>query len=214
MSKITKAQMRQKLGNITQLQELLFGEQIEKYDRAMSKYERRLNQLESNQNELNSTIKASIERLENTLTHKLDAVVNTFEKRLKYLELDTKEEQTKIEQNLAHLSQYSYENIDILQDSINNKSSQLKTEISQSKAAIDRDLQMLKQQLSEKFNHSLEQLSTGKVSREDLAEVLFELCLKIKEPNSDLESKETNNNGYDNRADIMLPEHNGKADNM
>lgn len=211
MSNITKDQMRQKLGNITQLQELLFGEQIEKYDRALAEHNQKLDRIELQQGEFQSTIKASLEQLENKLTSQIDAVSNTLEKRLKYLELNTQQDQNRIQEELDSVSQYSYENIDFLQNNINTHTNNLKTEISQSKAAIDRDLQLLKQQLVEKIEFNLKQLSTGKVSRQDLAEVLFELCVKLKEPNGDLEWKESVNNS--DRPGLMLPENTSDTNN-
>ena len=41
--------MRKRLGNITQLQDILFGEQVEEYDRKLAEFDRRLIDLDSNQ---------------------------------------------------------------------------------------------------------------------------------------------------------------------
>ena len=40
MNEISKAEMRQRLGNISQLQELLFGEQIEQYNSQIEQHDR------------------------------------------------------------------------------------------------------------------------------------------------------------------------------
>ena len=45
---MTKAEIRKRLGNITQLQELLFGEQIDEYNFKLEQYQQKLNQLEAN----------------------------------------------------------------------------------------------------------------------------------------------------------------------
>lgn len=204
MNEITKAEMRQKLGNISQLQDLLFGEQIEQYDRKLTEHARKISQIELKQTEFQLAVKKRLEKLEIQLTHKLDTINNTLEKKLKYIEVSTKEEQAKIQQDLNTISQYSYENIDFLQNNLNTQTNNLKTEIAQSKVAIDRDLQLLKQQVTDKLQTSLAKLSTGKVSRNDLADLLFELCLKVKEPDTNLELPQGIDNG--NIVDLVLPE--------
>ena len=187
MNEFTKDQMRQRLGNISQLQELLFGEQIDKYNQKLEEYNQRLDRIETNTAEFRSTITERIEQLENKLLERIDSIANSSETKIKYVNLKTQEEQHKIQQQLNSVSQHSYKNIDFLQDSLNNNVNNLRSEIVQSKSALDRDLQLLKEQIAEKLEYNLAKLSNNKVSREDLSEVLFELCLKLKRSDIDLE---------------------------
>lgn len=206
MNQITKAEMRKKLSNITQLQELLFGEQIDEYNHKLEQHNQRLNQLEANSQKFQFVIEERIERLESNLLHKLNSIANSLERKIKYLSLTTKEEQSEIRQELNSLSQHSYDSIDFLQNSLNSYTNSLKTEITESKAASDRDLQLLKQQISEKLESNLSDLSSNKVSRTDLAEVLFELCLKLKGAEADVESPNAENEAENQTVDLMLPE--------
>lgn len=205
MNEFTKDQMRQRLGNISQLQELLFGEQIDKYNQKLEEYNQRLDRLETNTAEFRSTITKRIEQLENKLFERIDSVANSSETKIKYVNLKTQEEQRKIQQQLNSVSQHSYKNIDFLQDSLNNNVNNLRSEIVQSKSALDRDLQQLKEQIAEKLEHNLAKLSNNKVSREDLSEVLFELCLKLKRSDVNLELP-SKVNGDRVKGDLMLPE--------
>ena len=63
----------------------------------------------------------------------------------------------------------------------------------------------MKQQVLEKLESNLSDLSTNKVSRTDLAEVLFELCLKLK--SKDAEGINELNGELSNKIDTPeLPE--------
>ena len=207
MNQITKAQMREKLSNITQLQELLFGEQIEEYDRKLEQHNQRLNQLEANSEKFQFVVEERINRLESNLLEKLNSIANSLERKIKYLSLTTKEEQSKIRQELNVVSQHSHDNMDFLQNSLNTHTNSLKTQITESKADLDRDLQLLKQQISEKLESNLSDLSSNKVSRTALAEALFELCLKLKGEGVELSNAEDPAENP-TQVDLMLPETN------
>ncbi|MDJ0590671.1 MAG: hypothetical protein QNJ72_11840 [Pleurocapsa sp. MO_226.B13] len=204
MSNITKAEMRKRLGNITQLQDILFGEQVEEFDRKLAEFDRRLIELDSNQKKLQLVFEERLTQLENNLSHKINVFASSLDKKVKYLDISSKKEQNKIQQDLDAISQYSYENVDFLQNSLNTQANNLKTEIAQSKSSLDRDLKLLKQQVMERLDAHLTDLSAGKVSRSDLAEVLFQLCLSLREPEASLQLPEATEK--ENSAGLMLNE--------
>lgn len=193
---MTKAEIRKRLGNITQLQELLFGEQIDEYNFKLEQHQQKLNQLEANTQRFQLVIDERLAQLETRLLQKVNSVANSLEKKIKYLNLSIHEKHQQLQQELNHVSQHSSDNIDFLQNSLNANTNSLKGEITQTKSVVDRDLQLLKQQVLEKLESNLSELSHDKVSRTDLAEVLFELCLKLKEtnPSIDKELPESTNN--------------------
>lgn len=187
MSKITKADIRKRLGNITQLQDLLFGDQLEEYNHKLQQYSQKIDHLETNYKKFQLVIEEQISHLENKTIHRINSVANSLERKIKYLSLASQKEHHKLRQELSAVSQDNQEHLDFLQNSLNSNTNSLKTEIIQTKSALDRDMQLLKQQITEKLESNLLDLSTNKISREDLAEVLFELCLKLKETNVDSE---------------------------
>ncbi|MEM7590549.1 MAG: hypothetical protein AAF383_03330 [Cyanobacteria bacterium P01_A01_bin.83] len=180
MTNITKAEIRKRLGNITQLQELLFGEQIDEYNHKFLRYNQKLDQLEANTQRFQLVIDERISQLESRLLQKINSVSNSSEKKIKYLNLSIHEKHHQFQKELDAISQQSSDNIDFLQNNLNANTNSLKGEITQTKSAIERDIQLLKQQVLEKLESNLSDLSTNKVSRADLSEVLFELCLKLK----------------------------------
>jgi hypothetical protein len=212
MNDITKAEMRKRLGNITKLQELLFGEQVEAYNQKFKQYNDKINQLENSQHKFQLVMEERFQQLENKILHQINSLTNSLEKKIKYLDLTTQEEQQRIQHELDTISQHNYDNIDFLQTSLNSHTNNLKTEINQSKTALNRDLQLLKQQVFNKLESNVSELSTGKVSRSDLAEIMFELCLKLKESNDKFSLPESQNKEnlevqtHQERVDLILPE--------
>jgi len=204
MSEITKDEIRKRLGNITQLQELLFGEQVAQYDRKLDQHNQRLNKLESEFERLQLVISERFDQLENNLTQKINSTANSLARKIKYLSITTQEENSKIQQEVDVISQNNYDNINFLQNRLNSETNSLKTEIVRTKATLDRDVQLLKQQISEKLERNLSELSEGKVSRSDLAELLFELCIKIKGADLVPELPEAATNEIS--TDLILPE--------
>lgn len=187
MNEITKAEIRKRLGNITQLQELLFGEQIDEYNHKLEQYSQKINQIEANSQKFQQFIEERITQLEKKQILRLNSVANALEKKIKYVNIVAQQEQAKIQEELNSISQHSYKNIDLLQNSINDHKNSLKTEIIETKSDLEQDLQQLKQQIFEKLESNILELSTNKISRSDLAEVLFELCLKLKDTDVNME---------------------------
>jgi hypothetical protein len=185
MNEITKAEIRKKLGNITQLRDLLVGDRLAEYNYRLEQYHQRLNSLETNLQKSQAAIEARIVQAEKKLLEQINSVASTWEQRIKYSTLKTQAEQDKIQQEVELLSQYSHENLDFLHQSLNTNTNNLKIEITQSKADLDRDLTLFKQQLLSKLETNLAELAQNKISRADLAEVLFELSLKLKDTNAD-----------------------------
>ena len=194
MSKITKAEIRQKLGNITQLQELLFGEQTREYDRKLDLYRARLDRLESDCLKSQLSIDKRFKELENKLIERINSATNSLEKKIQYFNTNNKEEQKQIKTNLELVAQQTHDSIDYFQDSIKTQNNNFQAEIIQSKVALDEEMCLLKQQITEKLNNSLSELSSEQVSRSDLAEVLFEICLKLKKSDNELELLTTTKN--------------------
>ena len=206
MSKITKTEMREKLGNIKQLQELLFGEQIKEYNQKFDSYYDKINHLESNYQQSQLVLDKRLKELEDKLVAQITLAANALEKKIQYLNLTSKEEHQQIKQDLDFVSQQTRNSIDYLQDSIKIQNSNLKSEINQTKIDLGGEIGLLKQQITDKLNSSLSDLSKGKVSRSDLAEVLFELCLKLKEPNINFEAIKEEENIQ--QTNMILPEEN------
>ncbi|NKB16879.1 MAG: hypothetical protein HC770_00135 [Pseudanabaena sp. CRU_2_10] len=209
MNEITKTEIRKRLGNITQLQELLFGDQIDEYNSKLEQYNQRLDTLEANLQKSQKTIEVSIAQAEKKLFEHIFSVASALEKNSHTQISKTQEQQRKLQQQLDKVVKYSQEHLDFLHQSLNTKTNSLKSEITQTKSALDQDLNLVKQDLLAKLENNLAELTTDKISRTDLAEVFFELSLKLKRTDADLnlaDSKDLKTFTEDSQANLMLPE--------
>jgi light-regulated signal transduction histidine kinase (bacteriophytochrome) len=171
-----------------------------------------LNSLEANLQKSQVMLKAHIVQVEKKLLEQINSIANTWEQRSKYYSLKTQAEEQKLQQELDILSQYSHENLDFIHKSLNTKTNNLKIEIAQSKSDLDRDLTSFKQQLLTKLEANLAELTINKISHADLAEVLFELSLKLK--GTDVDSNPPNSEDLekfreyssDSSQKMILPE--------
>lgn len=212
MNEISKAEIRKRLGNISQLREILFGEQFDEYNEQLEQYKQRLDTLEDNLQRSQAATKESLTQMEIKLLDKINDVANNLEKSIQYYNLKNKEEQQKAQQKIAKLSQYCHDNIDYLHKNSNINTNNLKIEIAKSKSDLDRDLILFKQQLLNHLESHFTELTTNKISRADLAEVLFELCIKLKGTDKDIDLKTKDSSevlsGNSSHADLILPETN------
>lgn len=172
--------MRKRLGNVGQLRDLLLGEQIEEYEANFAQNSQRLEVLESSLIKFQSGVNDRLNKMQDTFSKEINAAVDSLEKKIKYLSLTTHEETSKLKQEIEAKSRSASKSIDTLQNNLRTETSYIKDELFQTRNSLGEDLQNLKQQVLEKIEINLSELSENKVSRTDLSEVLFELCLKLK----------------------------------
>lgn len=201
MTEIAKDEMRQRLGNLTQIRELLFGEQIENYDNRFQQDQKQMEEIESNLQALESNLeqfkldqKHRIDRLQNELSNEIRTAINSLEKKLQYLSLNTSNEVAKINKNIEARTQINSQIIDSFAKKVDTQNQNLKEQVHQTRTNLEKGLVSLKQELLQLLEQDLSELTKNKVSRHELADLLFEDCMKIKgtdvKSNSNTENKE------------------------
>ena len=209
MTEIAKDEMRQRLGNLTQIRELLFGEQIEDYDNRFQQDQKQMEEIESNLQTLESNLeqfkldqKHRIDRLQNELSNEIRTAINSLEKKLQYLSLNTSNEVAKINKNIEVKTQRNSQIIDSFAKKFDTQNQNLKEQVHQTRTNLEKGLVSLKQELLQLLEQDLSELTKNKVSRHELADLLFEDCMKIKgtdvKSNSNTENKEM-------KAELILP---------
>lgn len=196
--------MRKRLGNVTQLRDLLLGEKIEEYEANFVQNSQRLDKLESSLIKFQSGVNDRLNKMQESLSKEINTAVDSLQKKIQYLSLTTHEETNKLKQEIEVKSRTAFQNIDTLQNSLRSETSYLKDELFQTRNTLGEDLQDLKQQVLEKLEGNLSELAENKVSRADLAEVLFELCLKVKGSDFVPSLKEATDNRM--KTEFILPE--------
>ena len=187
MTKMNKEEMRQKLGNLSQIRELIFGEQMGEYERQFSTSQQRIEQIESSLEDLNlnlerfkTDIQEHLTQLKSNLNEELNTAVDSLDKKLKYLSVNAYNEIQNTKQEITIKTEANAQKIDLATAKINSRLQAVRQETLQEKEIINQDLKNLKQHLSETIEQNLSHLTEAKVSRSDMAEMLFELCLKFK----------------------------------
>lgn len=191
--------MRDRLGNIDQIRDLLFGQQMGDYARRFEIYNQRLDHIETQLNQLQEETSTRFEELQTSLTTEIRTAVDSIEKKLKYLTLSTHEETTKLQQSIKATDQKFTDEIREVTQTFATTTSGIQTDLGETKTKLEKDIQALRTQVFEELNKSFSNLAEAKVSRLDLAEVLFELCLKVKGTEYLPESSSV-------QAELMLPE--------
>lgn len=208
MTEIAKDEMRQRLGNLTQIRELLFGEQIENYDNRFQQDQKQMEEIESNLQALESNLeqfkldqKHRIDRLQNELSNEIRTAINSLEKKLQYLSLNTSNEVAKINKNIEAKTQRNSQIIDSFAKKFDTQNQNLKEQVHQTRTNLEKGLVSLKQELLQLLEQDLSELTKNKVSRHELADLLFEDCMKIK--GTDVKSNSTTEN-KEMKAELIL----------
>lgn len=214
---MNQEEMRQKLGNVSQIRELLFGEQMNEYERQFATSQQKIQDLESNLEDLNlnlerfkSDIQEHLTQLKSSLTNELATAVDSLDKKLKYLSINAYNEIQNTKQEIKIQTKANSQKIELEVSKLQTQLQLAKQEVQQDKQALNQDLANLKHQLSETIAKNLDDLSEAKVSRSDLAEMLFDLCLKFKgeEPKQPLLEPQAHNGNAKVAEELMLLEEN------
>lgn len=197
MSDISQDEMRDRLGNVDQIRDLLFGKQ-------QRDYETRLNKLESSLSALQQEMRDRLNQLNDTLSTELRSTMYSLEKKIQYISITTNEELTDMRQDLEGKDKNVSESIDSLNKLIGSQINSVKGEVNQAQEKLEKDIQSLRNEIVDKLEKRLSSLTESKVGRDDLAEILFELCMRVKK-NEFLPELEGSGD-YNVKADLLLPE--------
>jgi hypothetical protein len=200
MTEITQEQMRDRLGNIDQIRDLLFGQQMRDYEREIEQGRQRLDKLESNFEDFQAEVRHQLTELEKSLTTAIHSAVDSWEKKLQYLNLTVHEQGNQWQQDLKFIEQKAAHDTTSLQKELGQKTTFLESELAQTRSKLSGEVQSLREQVFAALERELAELKDSKLSRSDLAEVLFELCLKVK-------GSEFGNAQEGGQAELLLPEY-------
>lgn len=180
MTDSAKEEIKERLGNIDQIRHLLFGSKIQEYEQRFDNSDRRLKKLETELASFEREMRESLTKLQDSLSSEIRSGINSLEKKLKYLSLTTHEETNRLQQALELTNRKFAQVTDTLEKKVNSQAHYLQNEVKQTREDLEADFHSLKSEIFTELETKSSELKEGKISREDLAEVLFEICLKIK----------------------------------
>ncbi len=197
MAEITKEEMRERLGNIDQIRDIIFGAQLREYDN-------RFDKIDSDLSMMQQDMQARTEQIKTVLSGEMRAAVDSFEKKIKSITLNTQEESADLRQQIDRVNRKFSSSIEALDEAIDNQTSSLRDELSQTRDRLSEESRTLKTQVFEELDRRFSMLRDVKVSRDDMAEILFELGMRLKGTEFVPELKGVTDNKLN--SDFLLPE--------
>jgi hypothetical protein len=176
MTKDNKAALRERLGNIDQIREILFGSQLRDYSN-------RLEQVETNLTVLQRELRDRTEEIKQVFSTEVQAALEGMEKKLKNLAVKDEEDKIEIRENIDRLSKRLSTNVANLDEAIDQQTTSLRNDLLASREKLQEDLLTLRVQLFEDLEKHFSKLTQSKVAREDMAEMLFEFGLRLQGKN-------------------------------
>lgn len=173
MAEITKEEMREKLGNIDQIRDILFGSLLREYGARFEKIESDISLLQQEMHDYASQVKS-------VLSTELRAAIESFEKKLKSLSLSSQEESADLRQQLDRINRKFTTTIQSLDESVDKQINLMREEFTDTRDRLQEDVRSLRNQVFDELNGRLSVMRDAKVSRDDMAEILFELGMKLK----------------------------------
>ena len=197
MTDITKEEMRDRLGNIDQIRDIIFGSQLRDF-------ETRFDKLESDLSMLQQEIEDRTEQVKTVLSTEMRAAVEALEKKFKNLNLNTQEETADIRQQIDRVNRKFSNSLEALDEAIDKQSNSIRDELSQTRDRLQEDVRSLKNQVFEELTRRFSVLRDEKVARDDMAEILFELGMRLKGTEFVPELKEVADSNIE--PEVLLPQ--------
>lgn len=173
MNDESKAALRERLGNIDQIRDILFGSQLRDYNT-------RLDRVETTVSVLQQEIRDRTDELKQSMFKEIQAVVDTLDKKIKSMSLKDHEEKVEIRQQLDRLSKRLSANVTTLDETIDKQTSALRDDLTSSRDKLQGDILDLRNQIFDELDKRITALTQSKVARDDMAEILFEVGLRLK----------------------------------
>ncbi|MBX9253817.1 hypothetical protein H1Q63_07615 [Desmonostoc muscorum CCALA 125] len=174
MNQISRDDVRERLGNIDQIRDIIFGTQLRDYENRFSK-------LESDISLLQQQTRSHVEQLKSNFSAELKAGFEAVDKKLKSLNITTQEETLDLRQQVDRLNKKFSTSVQSLDDTLDSQTTSIRDEIFQTKAQLQDDVTALRDLILEEIDRRFSQLTNTKVSKDDMAETLFALGMRLKE---------------------------------
>jgi chromosome segregation ATPase len=196
--------VRDRLGNIDQIRELLFGHIIADYEQRWEKSSQQIDALETELSSFQTETRDRLNALQESLTTEFRSRMDAFEKQVQYLGFTLHEQTTNMQYRVREVEKSSGEGIESLQTAVVTSTNAMRSELTQTREQLEGAVRSLEKHLFDEIDKELAAMREGKVSRVDFADALFDLCLKVK--GADFVPKLGEAPGSAMGAEYLLPE--------
>lgn len=197
MRDITQDEMRERMGNIDLIRDIIFGPKLQEYDSRIDKLESHLSLLEKETHD-------RIEQVKTDCLTELRTSVESLEQQIKSLNFTSQKDNADLRQLVDRTYQNFSSSLESLDKTLVSQTTAIRKELSETKEKLQDDTRDLKSQIFEELEKRFSMLANAKVSRNDMADILFELGLRLKGTDLTKELKEAANTSDLN--DVLLIE--------
>lgn len=173
MSELSKEEMRDRLGNIDQIRDIIIGSQLREFNARFGKIETDISLMEQE-------MRDRLEEVRTTLLGEIKFAAEAIDKKLKGAIASTQEEQLELRQQIDRSNKKFSTSIENLDKDIDTQTDSIRTQMTQSVGKLQEDVHTLRTQVFEQLDLRFATLTGVKVSRDDMAEILFELGMRLK----------------------------------
>lgn len=173
MAEITKEEMRERLGNIDQIRDIIFGPQLREYDN-------RFDKIESDISLLQQEMRDRIDQVKTVLSTEIRSAADSVEKKVKSLNLTTQEEIADLRQQLDRITKKFSNTIESLDEAIDNQTNSIRDELNQARTKLQDEVRVLRGQVFEELERRFSMMREDKLSKDDMAEFFFEIGMRMK----------------------------------
>jgi hypothetical protein len=197
MRDISQEEMRERMGNIDLIRDIIFGPKLQEYDSRIDKLESHLSLLEKEMHD-------RIEHVKTDCLTELRSSVDSLEQRIKSLNLTFQKDNADIRQLIDRSYQNFSGSLESIDKTLVSQTTSIRKELLETREKLQDDTRNLKSQILDELEKRFSLLTNAKVSRNDMADILFELGLRLKGTDLAKELKEVSNNNESN--DVLLIE--------
>lgn len=165
--------MQERFDNLNQIRDILFGSQLQGYDS-------RLDKIESHIYVLEQEMRDHLEQVKTTCTIELRETFDSLHKEIKSLNLKYQSENSDLRQFIEQVNQTFSSRIDTLDKTVDRQSHSIRIELATTREKLQENTHNLKAQVFAELEKQMAKLAGSKVSKDDMAEYLIELGLKLK----------------------------------
>ncbi len=173
MGEITRDEIRERLGNIDQIRDIIFGAHLREYNG-------RLDKAESDIAAMQQDMRDRLSELKTTLASELRAAVESIDKRLKTISISAQEDAADLRQQFDRINRKFTSSIETLDETVEAQRVSLREELSQTRETLQNDNRDLRALVLEELDRHFSIVRGDKVSKDDMAELLFELGMRLK----------------------------------
>jgi hypothetical protein len=196
MGEITREEIRERLGNIDQIRDIIFGAHLREYTS-------RLDKAESDMGAVQQEVRDRLAEVKSVLSIELKSAVESIDKRIKALTSATQEESADLRQQIDRVNRKFTNGIEALDEAVETQKNALRQELTDTRDHLQEDIRDLRAHVFEELDRHFSMLKEVKVSKDDMAEILFELGMRLKGTEFVPELKEAAELDYE---DLALPE--------